>query len=116
LRAADGTLESAESRHRQELKKLRQTLQDKESQVQELEADTFKHLQAGTKSQQVREDAGRLSAQVADLERKHIAEIKGLVKQIQVLRARLDREKLFRSELSFQKKWFLMMVDMYDTW
>jgi hypothetical protein len=84
--------------------------------MQDLEVDTFKHLQSGTKSQQAREEAGRLSSQVANLERKHIAEIKGLVKQIQVLRTRLDREKLFRSELAFQKKWFLMMVDMYDTW
>lgn len=124
---AETALEHAEIRHREvlqektrqnhiELKNLRQVLREKESQLADLEQDTMRHVQAGAKAQTAREEAGRLSAHIVDMERKHIAEIKGLVKQIQVLRVRLDREKMFRNELAFQKRWFLMMVDMYDTW
>ena len=45
-----------------------------------------------------------------------MTELKGLVKQIQYLRAKCIREETFRADLVFVKKWFLMQVSMYNAW
>ncbi|TKA73586.1 hypothetical protein B0A49_04943, partial [Cryomyces minteri] len=47
-------------------------------------------------------------------EKTHAAELRGLVKQIQYLRARCGREEGFRADLAYAKRWFLMQVEMYN--
>jgi hypothetical protein len=49
-------------------------------------------------------------------EERHKAEIKGLAKQIQYLRAKAEREKGFRADLAFSKSFFLMQVELYSSW
>ena len=49
-------------------------------------------------------------------EKRHIGELKGLAKQIQYLRGRLAREECFREGLGWQKRWFLMNVEMFSQW
>ena len=50
------------------------------------------------------------------IEKRHQGELKGLVKQIEYLRAKCTREETFRADLVFVKKWFLMQVSMYNAW
>ncbi|QIX00600.1 hypothetical protein AMS68_006117 [Peltaster fructicola] len=47
-------------------------------------------------------------------QRRHLREVKGLAKQIQLLRARCAREEGFRQDLVYTKRWFLMQVEMYN--
>lgn len=49
-------------------------------------------------------------------QRRHQREVKGLAKQIQLLRARCSREEGFRKDLVYTKRWFLMQVEMYNEW
>ena len=127
LADAESALRSAELKHRQilqektrqhatELKNIHRTLKDKDRQLRDLEADDTRSRHMQAKVQQKREEVGRLTAQMADMEKRHIAEIRGMVKQIQFLRAKISREELFRDALAWQKTWFLMRVDMYDAW
>ncbi|KAF3926392.1 hypothetical protein AA313_de0204038 [Arthrobotrys entomopaga] len=44
----------------------------------------------------------------------HKAEIRGLGKQIQWLRARIVREEKFRKDLSYSKNYFLKQIDMFS--
>ena len=53
------------------------------------------------------------SAEEKQLVKRHESELKGLVKQIQYLRAKCTREENFRSDLVFMKEWFVMQVKMY---
>lgn len=110
------SLDSKTRHFNQQLKSLERELRAKTDELLDMESEAHKHIQAGSKAQKAREEAGRLSSQMASLEKKHVGEVKGLVKQITVLRSRLGREKVFRDDLAFQKRWFLMMVDMYDAW
>jgi len=68
-----------------------------------------------------REDAVRLQREVEagekeieEGERRHKADIRGLCKQMQFLRARVGREERFREGLGYQKRWFLM--EGYAKW
>jgi chromosome segregation ATPase len=49
-------------------------------------------------------------------EQRHQGEIKGLVKQIQYLRSKCQREETFRADLAYSKKFFLMQIELYNTW
>lgn len=46
----------------------------------------------------------------------HEKEMRGLVKQIQFLRAKCGREERFRRDLVFSKDWFLVQIAMYNEW
>ncbi|KIV99886.1 uncharacterized protein PV09_08550 [Verruconis gallopava] len=100
LRASSLDLEAANIR-----------LQEAEKDLAELQSDSTKQLQR--KAQEGREESARLITDMAALEKKHMAELKGLAKQITVLRGRYERERSFREGLGFQKQWFLMNVEMY---
>ncbi|KAI9654321.1 MAG: hypothetical protein M1829_000942 [Trizodia sp. TS-e1964] len=47
-------------------------------------------------------------------DKRHAQEIKGLVKQIQWLRARCEREEAFRADLAYSKRFFMLQVEMYN--
>ncbi|KAF2765558.1 hypothetical protein EJ03DRAFT_299853 [Teratosphaeria nubilosa] len=59
-------------------------------------------------------DGKQWSQQLATTEKRHEAELKGLAKQIQFLRAKCYREGAFRADLTYTKKFFLMQVDVYN--
>lgn len=50
------------------------------------------------------------------MRKKHSGELKGLVKQIQWLRAKCAREEGFRSGLVYEKKFLLMQIEMFEAW
>jgi uncharacterized FlaG/YvyC family protein len=72
-------------------------------------------LQAAAESDRTL-DEKQLNSQLAATNRRHESELKGLVKQIEYLRAKCTREESFRSDLVFTKKFFLMQVKMYSQW
>lgn len=49
-------------------------------------------------------------------DKRHCAEIKGLAKQIEWLRARCQRERAFRECLIYEKVFLSMQVDMFQAW
>ncbi|KAF2862129.1 hypothetical protein K470DRAFT_15097 [Piedraia hortae CBS 480.64] len=51
---------------------------------------------------------------LAALQARHEAELKGLAKQIQFLRAKCTREENFRADLAFSKKFFLLQIELYN--
>ena len=55
------------------------------------------------------------SALTTQVEKRHVAELRGLGKQIRYLKAKLFREETFRSDLQYAKKFFLMQVSCYET-
>jgi hypothetical protein len=69
-----------------------------------------------TTAQKGREEEARLRGEIMSTEKRHYGELKGLAKQITVLRGRFERERTFREALGFQKNWFLMSVEMYNEW
>ena len=60
-------------------------------------------------------DEHKPSALTTQVEKRHIAELRGLGKQIRYLKAKLFREETFRLDLQYAKKFFLMQVGCYDT-
>ncbi|KAI9707534.1 MAG: hypothetical protein M1836_000495 [Candelina mexicana] len=56
----------------------------------------------------------RLEQDIQAKEIRHQAEIKGLAKQIQYLRAKCGREEGFRADLAYSKKFFLMQIELYN--
>ena len=46
----------------------------------------------------------------------HALELRGLSKQILYLKARLEREKSFRCDLSFAKEFFVMQINSFESW
>jgi hypothetical protein len=82
-----------DKRHNRELQSLSQKLT---AQQQAAEDEIAQHSQA--------------------LEKRHSKEIQGLAKQIQYLRARCIREEGFRESLGYQKRFFLMMIEVYGEW
>ena len=46
----------------------------------------------------------------------HALELRGLSKQILYLKARLEREKSFRCDLSFAKEFFIMQINSFESW
>jgi chromosome segregation ATPase len=99
------------------LKAEQRTLQTKLDKAETTARDAARRhaaeLQAAREAARAGGDA---EEQVAKAGRRHEAEVRALAKQIQLLRARVARERLFRSELAFQKQWFLKMIGMYDQW
>ncbi len=61
-------------------------------------------------------ELGRLEEEIQEKEKRHQLELKGLVKQIQYLRAKCFREEEFRLNLAYQKKYFLKQIEMYNAW
>ena len=61
-------------------------------------------------------EAVQLDTQTQALEKRHIKEINGLAKQIQYLRARCVRAEGFRESLGYQKRFFLMNIEVYNQW
>ena len=57
-----------------------------------------------------------VKAEAKEKEKRHGAELKGLAKQIQWLRARCKREGGFRNSLAFEKRFLLMQIEMFQTW
>jgi chromosome segregation ATPase len=62
------------------------------------------------------EEVARQQQHISALEKRHEGELRGLVRQIQYLRARCTREEGFRADLSFVKNWFMLQVEMYSAW
>lgn len=96
-----------------EISNLKKTLRAKERQLQDLEESSRRHISAQAKMQDTREEVARLQIQFMESEKKHGREIRGLTKTLIFLRAKLDRETALREGLGWQKRWFLLMVDMY---
>jgi chromosome segregation ATPase len=66
-----------------------------------------------------RDDSSELKemeAQMQKKEKKHQAELRGMAKQIQWLRARCRREEGFRAGLAHEKKFLCMQIDMFEAW
>ncbi|KAI9878241.1 MAG: hypothetical protein M1830_001464 [Pleopsidium flavum] len=57
---------------------------------------------------------GRLEQKIQEKEKRHKLELNGLVKHIQYLRAKCCREEGFRTNLAYEKKYFLLQIKMYD--
>jgi chromosome segregation ATPase len=57
-----------------------------------------------------------LQDQILEKDKRHVKEIQGLAKQIQYLRARCVREEGFRDSLGYQKRFCLMMIEVYNQW
>jgi hypothetical protein len=93
-----------------QLRDFQSLLREKESQLRLLQASS-KAIQH--KSHQ---DAIDLDEQAEALTKRHIKEINGLAKQIQYLRARCSRAESFREALGYQKKFFLMQIQVYSEW
>ncbi|KAF3930910.1 hypothetical protein ABW19_dt0206648 [Dactylella cylindrospora] len=55
-----------------------------------------------------------MQATVSEQQRNHKAEIRGLGKQIQWLRARAERQEMFRRDLTFSKNYFLKQIEMFS--
>ena len=54
--------------------------------------------------------------QEKEKEKRHAAELRGLAKQIQWMRARCVREERFRSGLVYEKKFLLLQIEMFNAW
>jgi len=50
------------------------------------------------------------------LEQRHGAELRGLAKQIQWLRAKYQREEGFRMGLVYEKRFLMMQIEMFEAW
>ncbi|QDS71280.1 hypothetical protein FKW77_001071 [Venturia effusa] len=113
------TLEVESLRHRlssaerelSSLPTLQKKLRSAEGQLRDVQSDSTKQIH--TKEQEAREEIGALRVDIMDKEKRHASELRGLSKQIQCLRSAISREGRFREQLAWQKKWFLMQVDMY---
>lgn len=64
----------------------------------------------------VSEGNSQIEAVVKENEKRHAAELKGLAKQIQWLRAKLGREEGFRLSLAWEKRWLTMRCEMFEAW
>lgn len=64
----------------------------------------------------VSEGNSQFEAVVKENEKRHAAELKGLAKQIQWLRAKLGREEGFRLSLAWEKRWLTMRCEMFEAW
>jgi len=64
----------------------------------------------------VSEGNSQVEAVVKENEKRHAAELKGLAKQIQWLRAKLGREEGFRLSLAWEKRWLTMRCEMFEAW
>lgn len=58
----------------------------------------------------------RMETELQEKEKRHAAELRGLAKQIQWMRARCVREERFRSGLAYEKKFLLLQIEMFNAW
>jgi chromosome segregation ATPase len=107
----------AKAAQRDQQSALQQQLRHLESQLRDKES-SLRLLQASSKSIQhkAHQDAIDLDEQAEALTKRHIKEINGLAKQIQYLRARCSRAEAFREALGYQKRFFLMQIQVYSEW
>ena len=61
-------------------------------------------------------DEKQFGKDMAVTQHRHQAELKGLAKQIQFLRAKCTREEGFRNDLAYMKRFFLMQIKLYSDW
>ena len=59
-------------------------------------------------------DYSRLEEEIQEKERIHELELRGLVKQIQWLRAKWNRAEAFRADLAYEKKYYLLVIAKYE--
>ena len=59
---------------------------------------------------------GEVEKAIQESETRHLGELRGLAMQIRYLKAKIEREKGFRMDLSFVKSFFLMQINLYSTW
>lgn len=64
----------------------------------------------------VSEGNSQMEAVVKENDKRHAAELNGLAKQIQWLRAKLGREEGFRLSLAWEKRWLTMRCEMFEAW
>ena len=58
----------------------------------------------------------QLELVVQEKEKRHQRELRGLAKQIQWIRAKFLREEGFRKGLTFEKRFLLMQIEMFNAW
>ncbi|RPB25465.1 hypothetical protein L211DRAFT_836189 [Terfezia boudieri ATCC MYA-4762] len=56
-----------------------------------------------------------LEKAIQESETRHLGELRGLARQIRYLKAKVEREKGFRMDLSFVKSFFLMQINLYSS-
>lgn len=62
------------------------------------------------------EELKQVELVVQEKEKIHQRELKGLAKQIQWMRARFLREEGFRKGLTYEKRFLLMQIEMFNAW
>ena len=58
----------------------------------------------------------QLELEIQEKERRHQGELRGLAKQIQWMRARCTREEGFRAGLTYEKKFLMLQIEMFNAW
>ena len=58
----------------------------------------------------------QMETELQEKEKRHAAELRGLAKQIQWMRARCVREERFRSGLAYEKKFLMLQIEMFNAW
>lgn len=91
----------------------------------ELEAENLR-VELAKKEQQVaeeikvrrtnRREESEARDKMADAEKRHAGELRGLAKQIQYLKAKCVREEGLREALAYSKQYFLMQIELYNEW
>ena len=66
--------------------------------------------------QNVLSDTGEVDVALKAKEKQHQLELKGLMKQMQWLKARFLRESNFRENLQYEKRYLNLEIDMYKSW
>ncbi|KAK8155686.1 Pericentrin-AKAP-450 domain of centrosomal targeting protein-domain-containing protein [Phyllosticta citribraziliensis] len=87
-------------------KESRQVLREKERRIRELAAQQTREGRSET-------ELLELKAMAAERERRHTGELKGLARQIQYLRARCGREEGLRGQLSYEKRFLMMQIELW---
>ena len=58
----------------------------------------------------------QMETELQEKEKRHAAELRGLAKQIQWMRAKCMREERFRFGLAYEKKFLLLQIEMFSAW
>lgn len=53
---------------------------------------------------------------IVQTDKRHQAELRGLVKQIQFMRSKVEREERFRRGMAFEKRFLLMQIECFREW
>jgi chromosome segregation ATPase len=107
----------AKAAQREQRISLEQQLRDLELRMREKESQ-LRLVQASTKAaqQKAANEVQDVDMHTQALEKRHMKELNGLAKQILFLRARCTRAESFRESLGYQKRFFLMQIQMYSEW